>query len=142
MKKNLKKIIGLILINSMFLASSFPIINAFVYNKNNIFYESAPYEYFTYQEMTDLFYEFEKNHSDIMSLNSIGKTYEGRDIWMIKLSDNVDVNEDEPGVLLMGAHHGDEKPSYEVLIFFINYILNKNSMMTPYIYSNRNNSYI
>jgi len=42
---------------------------------------------------------------------------------MVKLSDNVEINEDEPCVLLMGAHHGNEKPSYEALIFFIKHIV-------------------
>ena len=72
--------------------------------------------------MTKLLNELSINNSEIMSLNSIGKTYEGRDIWMIKFSDNVEIDEEEPGVLLMGAHHGNEKPSFEVLIFFIKYI--------------------
>ena len=84
---------------------------------------TTPYEYFTYSKMTDLFHNLRKNHSDIMSLTSVGRTYEGRDIWMVKLSDNVDMNEDEPGVLLMGAHHGNEKPSFEVLIFFIQHMI-------------------
>jgi len=86
------------------------------------------YEYYTYPTMTALLHNLSENHSDIMTLSSLGKTYEGRDIWMVKLSDNVDVDEDEPGVLLMGAHHGNEKPSYEVLIFFINYVLECYSM--------------
>ena len=79
--------------------------------------------YHTYQEMTDLLQDLEDNHSDIMSLTSLGKTYEEREIWMVKLSDNVDEDENEPEVLLMGAHHGNEKPSYEVLIYFIQHIV-------------------
>jgi len=81
------------------------------------------YHYHTYQEMTDFFRSLQANHSDIMSLTSIGKTYQGRDIWMVKLSDNVQQEENEPGVLFMGAHHGNEKPGFEVLIFFIEYII-------------------
>jgi carboxypeptidase T len=81
------------------------------------------YHYHTYQEMTDLLHSLQVNHSDIMSLTSLGKTYEGRDIWMVKLSDYVDQEEPEPGVLFMGAHHGNEKPGYEVCLFFIQYIV-------------------
>ena len=81
------------------------------------------YHYHTYQELTDELHLLQMNHSDIMSLTSIGKTYEGRDIWMIKLSDNVTEDEEEPGVLFMGAHHGNEKPSFEVCWFFINYMV-------------------
>jgi carboxypeptidase T len=105
------------------LSGIIPIGNA---NDNNLNYQlqtSNAYDYFTYPEMTSLLQNQSQNHSDIMSLTSIGKTYEQRDIWMVKLSDNVDQDEDEPGVLLMGAHHGDEKPSFEVLIYFINYVL-------------------
>ena len=101
------------------LTATFPILGSSQSNMQYGTLNAMPYDYFTYQEMTDLFHDLEENHSDIMSLISIGKTYEGRDIWMVKLSDNVTVDENEPGVLLMGAHHGDEKPSFEVLIFFI-----------------------
>lgn len=82
-----------------------------------------PYHYHTYQELTDELHSIQINHSDIMSLASIGKTYEGRELWMVKLSDNVNQDEDEPGVLFMGAHHGNEKPSYEVCLFFIQYMV-------------------
>lgn len=81
------------------------------------------YHYHTYQEMTDLLHSLQGNHSDIMSLTSLGTTYEGRDIWMVKLSDHVEQEESEPGVLFMGAHHGNEKPGYEVCIFFIQYMV-------------------
>ena len=82
-----------------------------------------PYHYFTYQEMTDLLHDLAVLYPDIMHLESLGTSYEGRDIWMVKLSDNVAIDEDEPGVLLMGAHHGNEKPSYEILIFMIQHML-------------------
>lgn len=40
----------------------------------------------------------------------------------MKLSDNVSEQENEPGVLFLGAHHGDERPGYEILIYFIQYM--------------------
>lgn len=79
--------------------------------------------YRSYDEMTGDLQSLAMNHSDIMSLTSLGKTYEGRDLWLVKLSDNVSQEEDEPGVLFMGAHHGNEKPSYEVCLFFIEYLI-------------------
>ncbi len=81
------------------------------------------YEYYSYENMTDLLYQLQENNSDIMSMTSIGGTHQGRDVWMVKISDNVDQEEDEPGVLLMGAHHGNEKPSFEVVIYFIEHIV-------------------
>jgi carboxypeptidase T len=100
----------------------------------NIGTNSAPYNYYTYQNMTRLLKSYANNHSDIMNLTSIGKTYQGRDIWMVKISDNVSADENEPGVLFMGAHHGNEKPSYEVLIYFIKYLVDnyeKNNSKKP-----------
>lgn len=81
------------------------------------------YEYYNYQNMTKLLHELQVNYSDIMSVTSYGKTYQGRDIWIVKLSDNVSIDEDEPGVLLDGAHHGNENPSYEILIYFIKHMV-------------------
>ena len=81
------------------------------------------YDYHTYQELTDELHSLQANHSDIMSLTSIGKTYEGRNLWMVKLSDNVDKEDDEPGVLFMGAHHGNEWPGIEICLFFIQYVV-------------------
>ena len=81
------------------------------------------YHYYTYQEMTVFLQNLSINYPEILKVESIGKTYEKRDIWMAKISDNVNVDEDEPGVLLMGAHHGNEKISFEILIYFIKYAI-------------------
>ncbi|MEZ5359356.1 MAG: M14 family zinc carboxypeptidase [Candidatus Zixiibacteriota bacterium] len=54
----------------------------------------------------------------------IGETYEGRDLWAFKISDNPNVDEDEPEVLYTSAIHCREVITPEVLMHFINYILN------------------
>ena len=125
MIREYKKFISFILILGFLITSVIPIINTSAIDKKHEMLNSAPYEYYTYPKMTQLLMDLEKNNSDIMSLDSIGKTYEGRDIWLVKLSDNVELDEDEPSVLFMGAHHGDEKPAFEVLIFFIKYMIEK-----------------
>lgn len=82
--------------------------------------------YHSYERMTAELGELAENAPDIVSMFSIGTTYEGRELWVIKLSDNPDIDEqDEPDVLYMGAHHGNEKTSYEVMIYFINYVVEK-----------------
>jgi len=81
------------------------------------------YQYFSYNTMTDFLIKLEENNSDIISVFSLGNTYEGRDIWGVKLSDNVESNEDEAGILLIGAHHGNEWPSFEVLLYFIKHMI-------------------
>ena len=120
-----KKFYSFILILLFLITSFFPIINTSAIDNNYEPLSVEPYEYYTYPKMTQLLIDLEKNNTDIMSLSSIGTTYEGREIWLVKLSDNVDFDEGEPSVLFMGAHHGNEKPSFEVLIFFIKYMIEK-----------------
>lgn len=124
-----EKIISLLFAFLLILISLiYPVISSSVPNYNKFINSTTSYHYFTYPEMTNLLYELEENHSDIMKLESIGITYEGRDILMVKLSDNVEQNENEPGVLFMAAHHGNEKASFEVLIYFIRHMLNNYSI--------------
>jgi carboxypeptidase T len=52
-------------------------------------------------------------HPDIVSLFSIGQSYEGRELWTAKVSDNVNVDEDEPEVLFIGQHHAREHITVE-----------------------------
>ncbi|MGF3554708.1 MAG: M14 family metallopeptidase [Thermoplasmatota archaeon] len=116
-----QKITAALSISIVFLLcfSNYSIANEIFFNKNN----KKFYIYYNYEKMTLLLQDLVSSYPDIMSLQSIGKTYEGRELWLVKLSDNVILDEDEPGVLLLGAHHGNEKPSYEVIIYFIKYII-------------------
>jgi len=105
---------SLVLLSTLSSAFSFPVS-----------YESSidAYQYHTYESLTAELQSLQENHSMIMSLSSLGKTYEGRNIWMVKLSDNVTIEENEPGVLLMAAHHGNEWPGIEICLFFIHYMV-------------------
>ncbi len=49
-----------------------------------------------------------QDYPDIVSVFSIGKSYQGRDIWMAKVSDNVATDENEPEVLVDALHHARE----------------------------------
>jgi hypothetical protein len=52
-------------------------------------------------------------HPDIVSMFSIGTSYEGRDILAAKISDNVATDENEPEVLFDGLHHAREHLTVE-----------------------------
>ncbi|HEX9751461.1 MAG TPA: M14 family zinc carboxypeptidase [candidate division Zixibacteria bacterium] len=47
---------------------------------------------------------------------SIGQSFEGREIWAIKVSDNPEVDEDEIEVLINGLHHAREPITVEVVL--------------------------
>lgn len=53
---------------------------------------------------------------------SIGTTYGGRNLWAYRVSDNPDVDEAEPEVLIDGAHHAREIMAAEFPIMFAQYL--------------------
>ncbi|HLN65037.1 MAG TPA: M14 family zinc carboxypeptidase [Symbiobacteriaceae bacterium] len=50
---------------------------------------------------------------------SIGKSYEGRDLWAVKISDNVATDENEPEVLYVGLHHAREHLTVEQTLYIM-----------------------
>lgn len=53
---------------------------------------------------------------------SIGLTHEGRDIWCFRVSDNPEVDENEPEILIDGMHHAREIMASEFPIMFAEYL--------------------
>ena len=53
------------------------------------------------------------DYPDIVSVFSIGQSYQGRDIWVAKISDNVGTDEAEPEVLIDALHHAREHMTTE-----------------------------
>ncbi len=52
-----------------------------------------------------------------------GTTTQGRQLFWVRISDNADMDEDEPEALYTGMHHAREPMSIMNLIFFMHYIL-------------------
>lgn len=48
----------------------------------------------------------------------VGTSHQGRPIWALKISDNPDLDEDEPEVLIDGLHHAREMMSVETILDF------------------------
>ena len=55
---------------------------------------------------------------------SIGQSYEGREIWGIKISDNVATDENEPEVFIHGLTHARERASNEMALVPIQILTN------------------
>lgn len=69
--------------------------------------------------MTQWLLNMSAAHSDICKVTSIGKTWQGRDIWAVKISDNVNADEDEPETLFDGSHHAREWLTTEFCLFIV-----------------------
>ena len=85
--------------------------------------EVKGFEYFhTYAEVKDLIDSTVAAHPNIAKRFSIGRTYQGRKIWGIKISDNATTNENEPEVLIHAQIHARERASGELAIAIINWL--------------------
>lgn len=73
--------------------------------------------YHDYNEMVTELQQVANAHPDIFSLFTIGTSYEGRTIWAGKFSDNVNVDEDEPEVLLTHHQHAREHLTVEMALY-------------------------
>ena len=69
--------------------------------------------YHNYAEMVAVLQAAQAAHPDIVKVISIGKSYQGRDIWAVKVSDDVDTDEAEPEVMFDSLHHAREHLSLE-----------------------------
>ncbi len=78
---------------------------------------------YTYSEMIDELDAIHTAYPDITTArDSIGSTHEGRALWAIKVSDNPDVQEDEPEVLFDALHHAREPITVSVVLNTLNYL--------------------
>jgi hypothetical protein len=81
--------------------------------------------YRTYESAGAELREIAEQHPNLAQLfGDKGETYEGRTIWVLKVSDNPDQDEiEEPDVLIIGAHHGDEWIGNEQAFYIIHYLI-------------------
>jgi carboxypeptidase T len=64
-------------------------------------------------------------HPDLISRTPIGTSYEGRELWAVKISDNVAVDEGEPEVLFTAGQHAREHLTVEMALYLIDELTSK-----------------
>jgi len=80
--------------------------------------------HWTLAQMETMLDQFALNHPNICAPKvSIGQSIEGRDLWMVKISDNVSQQETEPELLYTGLHHAREPLSMETVVLFMDELL-------------------
>ncbi len=55
--------------------------------------------------------------------SSVATTEQGRQLWVMKISDNPSVNEDEPEAFVTGLHHAREPITSEICLEFMRFLL-------------------
>jgi len=76
--------------------------------------------YHTYAEMTAEIQAAAGDHAAITSVSSIGSTHEGRDLPLVKISDNVGTDEAEPEVMFTCNMHAREHLTLEMCLRIVN----------------------
>lgn len=79
--------------------------------------------YPSFADITKFLKAMAKKYPKIAKLESIGKSVEGRELWVMKISDNVNVDEVEPEFKYISSMHGDEIVGRELLQFYIKDLL-------------------
>lgn len=80
--------------------------------------------YMTLSEINAAIDDLVANHPDIVSAKyNIGQTLEGRDTWAIKISDNPNIDEDEPEILFTSAIHAREVITPMIVLNYANYMV-------------------
>lgn len=89
----------------------------------------VPPGYRDYAAIVQLLADFESDHPsiakniDVGAFTGVGNTTEGRPIHTLKISDNVDQDEDEPAIMIVACHHAREIATPELAIYIIERLL-------------------
>ncbi len=79
--------------------------------------------YYTYDGITDFCKKLADAHPNLVKVESIGKSYEGRDIWALTITDNSVGNADKkPGFYIDGNIHSNEIQGAEFAMYIAWYL--------------------
>jgi carboxypeptidase T len=95
-------------------------------------FPSQDSDYHDYAEMVAELNQAAVDHPDILDLFSLGRSYEGRELWAVKISDNPGLDETEPEVLFLVHHHANEHLTVEQGLYLLR-ILTDEYLTTPQI---------
>lgn len=79
--------------------------------------------YPTYQGYLTMMRQYAASYPAICRLDTIGLSMQGRLIIALKISDSVDIHEDEPQFFYTSTMHGDETVGYVLLLRLADYLL-------------------
>ncbi|NOZ54880.1 MAG: carboxypeptidase [Gammaproteobacteria bacterium] len=87
--------------------------------------------YYRYAELTELLQDYAKNCADYFRLQSIGKSFEGRDIWVATITNfSTGPDTEKPALWLDGNIHSAELASSSACLYLI-YTLLENKTSDP-----------
>lgn len=81
-------------------------------------------QFFKYQEITDIIQGYERQYPDYVKVSSLNKTPEGRDIWLVTITNaKTGAACDKPGYYMDANIHAGEVTGNTCTMFFMDYVL-------------------
>ncbi|ADN09796.1 M14 family metallopeptidase [Sulfurimonas autotrophica] len=80
-------------------------------------------QYSSYDECVDFFHTAQKENPNLVKVETIGKTWEERDIIAVSITKNIDLHVNKPALFYTGTIHAREWIGIELSLSFAKYIL-------------------
>ncbi|MBU8893642.1 MAG: T9SS type A sorting domain-containing protein [Bacteroidales bacterium] len=80
-------------------------------------------KYPTYDVYVEMMNNYADNYPEICKVLNIGSTVDGRDLLVLKISDNINSEENEPELFFTSTMHGDETVGFILMLRLIDSIL-------------------
>ncbi|MEM6674232.1 MAG: M14 family zinc carboxypeptidase [Planctomycetota bacterium] len=96
--------------------------------------------YYTFDEVVSVLDQMRATYPQFISQkSSIGQTLQGREIWMVRVSDNPDVDENEPESRIDAMHHAREPQSMQATLYFMSFLFEEygNDPLATYLLDER-----
>lgn len=82
--------------------------------------------YLRYQELTAALHNLQAQYSDFVTLTSVGKSYEGRDVWAVTITNpRTGAPLEKPGMYIDGNIHAGEVTGSMAALHLIDYLLSR-----------------
>ncbi len=92
-------------------------------NSGDVFSDEGFRDYHSYSESVSFMNDIENSYPEISKVYEIGKSIENRSIFSLKISDNVEIDENESEILIVGNHHAREIMTVEIPLYEIKYLV-------------------
>lgn len=86
-------------------------------------FPKADEAYHNYFELEDALFNLAGQYPQISKLQSLGTTVEGRAIWALRISGDLQTASQRPGIFFVGGHHAREHLSVEVPLMLAEHLL-------------------
>ncbi|MBB4842787.1 murein tripeptide amidase MpaA [Paucibacter oligotrophus] len=81
-------------------------------------------EFYRYEALTELLFAYAEARPNLVSLRSIGKSHEGRDIWVLVLTNTASgADVDKPAFWLDGNIHAAELTASTACLYYLNHLV-------------------